>query len=393
MRGKLFRSMISMTRAVGVAVGLAGTALLAGCGKTQPAQAPPPDVLVADVAQRDVPVYQEVIGTISGFINATIRPQVTGYLLSKNYKEGDVVQAGQVLFEIDPREFQAALDQATGNLAKAQALLVKTQLDVARYTPLAKEGAVSQQELDNALQANQANQAAVDSARAAVEQAKLNLGWTKVTSLIQGVSGIAIAQVGNLVQPTTELTTVSQLDPIKVVFPISEQAYLGFAQARAKEKTQQSPRAGALELILADGSVFPHRGTVTVIGREVDPRTGTLTIEGQFPNPENILRPGGYAKVRAVVDNLPNALVVPQAALQNFQGTSQVAVVAPDNKVEIRNVTTGPRSGTDWAILDGVKPGERVIVQGLQKVRDGMTVAPKPYVAPAQAPTPTAAPF
>jgi membrane fusion protein, multidrug efflux system len=367
---------------------------IGGCGKKQEAAAPPPmDVLVTDVVQKDVPVYYEWIGTIKGYINATIRPQVTGYLLSQNYKEGDVVQPGQLLFQIDPREFQAALDQAQGNLAKAQAALGKTELDVARYTPLAAQGAVSQQELDNAVQQNQGNKASVDAARAAVEQAKLNLGWTKVMSPIQGVSGIAIAQIGNLLSPSTELTTVSQLDPIKVAFPVSEQEYLKYASTKQGRQRESDPRKGALELILADGSVFPHNGTVSVVGREVDPRTGTIIIEGLFPNPENILRPGGYAKVRAIIDNLPNALVVPQAAVQNFQGTNQVAVVSADNKVEIRNVTMGPHSGTDWVVLDGVKPGERVIVEGLQKVRGGMTVAPKPYAAPPAPLTPTPAPF
>jgi membrane fusion protein, multidrug efflux system len=367
---------------------------LAACGgKPEQAAPPPPEVLVTEVVQKDVPVYGEWIGTLSGYINATIRPQVKGYLLSKNYKEGDVVHTGDLLFQIDPREFQAQLDQAQGQLVRAQAAQVKSQQDVTRYTPLAKEGAISQQELDDAIQQNLAAKAQVDSARAAVEQAKLNLGWTKVTSPIDGVSGVAIAQIGNLVDATTELTTVSQLDPIKVVVPISEQQYLSFARTQAGRADEQDPKKGALELILADGTVFPQHGTVSVIGREVDPRTGTLTIEGQFPNPGNVLRPGGYAKVRAVIDSLANALVVPQAAVQNFQGTTQVAVVTPENKVEIRNVTTGPRAGFDWAILDGVKPGERVIVEGLQKVRGGMTVAPKPYVAPVLAPTPTVAPF
>ncbi len=366
---------------------------LAACEKSAPVAPPPPEVLVTDVVQKDVPIYGEWIGTLTGYINATIRPQVKGYLLTKNYKEGDVVHTGDLLFQIDPREFQTQLDQAQGQLARAQAAQVKTQQDVTRYTPLAKEGAVSQQELDDAIQQNLAAQAQVDSTRATVEQAKLSLSWTKVTSPIDGVSGIAIAQVGDLVEPATDLTTVSQLDPIKVVVPISEQQYLSFARTQAGNDREQRPRKGALELILADGSVFPQRGTVSVVGRQVDPRTGTLPIEGQFPNPGNIMRPGGYAKVRAVIDNLANALVVPQAAVQNFQGTTQVAVVTTENKVEIRNVTTGPRSGFDWAILEGVKPGERVIVEGLQKVRGGMSVAPKPYVGPTLAPTPTVAPF
>ncbi|MGD9763333.1 MAG: efflux RND transporter periplasmic adaptor subunit [Candidatus Binatia bacterium] len=368
-------------------------AMLAACKEAPPPAPPPPEVLVHAVEQRDVPVHQEWIGTITGFINATIRPQVKGYVLTKNYKEGDVVEPGDLLFQIDPREFRAALDQALGDLAQAEAALGKTQLDVARYGPLAKQGAVSQQELDNAVQANQANKAAVDAARAAVEQARLNLEWTKVTSPIKGVAGIAVAQIGNLVDAATELTTVSQLDPIKVVFPVSEQGYLRYARAQASDQPGSATQKGALELILADGTVFPQRGTVSVIGREVDPRTGTLTVEGLFDNPGNILRPGGYAKVRAVVDNLPNAIVVPQAAVQDLQGTMQVAVVNPQNTVEIRNVTTGPRIDGDWVIRNGLQPGERVIVEGLQKVRSGMTVSPKPYIGPTAVPKATPAPF
>jgi membrane fusion protein (multidrug efflux system) len=393
MRRFQWNRLTSIPRTFGL-IGIVAAVALLGCKSEPEAKAPPPmDVLVAEVATKDVPVYREWIGTITGYINAQIRPQVKGYLLTKNYNEGDVVKPGQLMFQIDPREFQAQLDQARGQLAQAQAALGKTQLDVARYTPLAKEGAVSQQELDNAIQANEANQAAVDAAKAAVVQAQLNLGWTKVTSPIEGVSGIAIAQVGDLLDPTTLLTTVSQLDPIKISFPVAEQEYLSYARTQAGRAREARPREGALELILADGSVFAQRGTVTVIGREVDPRTGTLTIEGQFANPNNILRPGGYAKVRAVIDELPKALVVPQAAVQDFQGTTQVAVVSPENKVEIRNVTTGPRDGADWVLLDGVKAGDRVVTEGLQKVRGGMIVNPKPYLAPTPARTPTNAPF
>jgi membrane fusion protein (multidrug efflux system) len=360
-----------------------------GCGKGAAPHAPPPmDVLVAEVVQKDVPVYQEWVGTLTGYINAVIRPQVKGYLLSKNYNEGQVVQSGQLMFQIDPREFQAQLDQWKGQLAQTQAALVKTQQDVARYTPLAKEGAVSQEELDNAIQANLANMAAVDSARASVEQAQLNLGWTKVTAPITGVAGIAIAQVGDLVEPVTELTTMSQLDPIKAVFPVSEQGYLRYARGLAAHQDAEASRKDALELITADGTVYPHRGTVSVVGREVDPRTGTVTIESLFANPDNILRPGGYAKVRAAVETMPNALVIPQAAVQDQQGSAQVAVVGVDDTVAFRTITTGPRTGTDWVVLDGLKAGERVIVQGLQKVRSGSKVAPKPYVAPTPVPAP-----
>lgn len=364
-------------------------AALCGCDRTPEAAAPPPmDVLVSEVIKRNVPVYQEWIGSTTGFINAQIRPQVRGYILSKNYLEGDVVKSGDLLFQIDPREFQAQLDQALGNLAEAQAAQVKSQIDVNRYGPLAKEGAVSQEELDNAVQTNQANQAAVAASKAAVEQARLNLAWTRVTSPIDGVAGIAIAQIGNLVDPTSELTTVSQLDPIKAVFPVPEQGYLRYARAAALREDTQAERKDALELILADGSVFPKRGTVSVVGREVDPRTGTLTIEALFPNPGNLLRPGGFAKVRAIVEMMPGALVVPQRAVQDTQGMSQVAVVTADNTVEFRNITTGPRDGFDWVVMDGLKEGERVIAEGLQKVRSGMKVNPKPYAPP----TPTVAP-
>lgn len=364
-------------------------AALAGCGKSEGPAAPPPmDVQVVDVVQKDVAVYQEWIGTLTGYINAVIRPQVKGYLLAKAYDEGSVVSAGQLLFQIDPREFQAELDQWKGALAQAQAALVKTQLDVARYTPLAAEGAVSQQELDNAVQANQANLAAVDSAKAQVEQAALNLGWTKVTSPIAGVSGIAIAQVGDLVDPTTQLTTVSQLDPIKAVFPVSEQEYLRYARGRAQREGEQASRKEALELYTADGDLYPQRGTVSVVGREVDPRTGTITLEALFPNPNNVLRPGGYAKVRAVIETRANALVIPQRAVQDLQGQSQVAVVGPDDVVEIRAVTLGPVSGTDQVVTAGLTLGERVVVEGLQKVRSGSKVAPKPWAAATPSPKP-----
>ncbi|MGH7788741.1 MAG: efflux RND transporter periplasmic adaptor subunit [Candidatus Binatia bacterium] len=385
---------MSAGRGGAAAAALLFAVALGGCEKPEAKAPPPMDVLVAEVVEKEVPVSQEWVGTLTGYINAVIRPQVKGYLLSKNYHEGQVVPAGELMFQIDPREFQAELDQWKGQLAQAQAALVKTQLDVARYTPLAKEGAVSQQELDNAIQANLANLAAVDSAKASVEQAQLNLGWTKVTAPITGVSGIAIAQVGDLVEPTTQLTTMSQVDPIKAVFPVSEQAYLRYARGRAAREGEQASHKDGLELHTADGDLYPHRGTVSVVGREVDPRTGTVTIESLFPNPENILRPGGYAKVQAIIEVLPNAMVIPQAAVQDMQGSAQVAVVLPDNTVEMRTITTGPRTGLDWVVLDGLKPGERVVAQGLQKVRGGAKVNPKPYVPPAAKPTeaPTAVP-
>jgi len=365
---------------------LVALALAAACGKEAPPQMPPADVLVMAAETQEVPVYHEWVGTMTGFINANIKPQVKGYLLTKDYLEGSVVQTNQLLFQIDPREFQAQLDQSVGNLQEAQAALVKTQLDVARYTPLAKEGAVSQQELDNAIQANQANQAAVAAGKAAVEQARLNLSWTKILSPIAGVSGIAIAQIGDLVDTATTLTTVSTLDPIKVVFPVSEQEYLKYSKARISDP--QEPRKGALELINADGTVYEYRGTISVIGREVDVRTGTLTLEALFSNPNNLLRPGGYAKVRAAIDTLPDAIVVPQRAVQDIQGSYQLTVLGADDTIEQRDVSVGPRTRSDWVITSGLKAGERVVVEGFQKTRPGMKVAAKPYVQPTSAATP-----
>jgi RND family efflux transporter MFP subunit len=373
---------------LGPAFAFIGLVLVAACKESAPPQLPPPEVMVQVAEQREVPVYHEWVGTMSGYINAAIKPQVKGYLLTKNYLEGSVVAANQLLFQIDPREFQAQLDQAVGNLQQAQAAYGKTQLDVARYTPLAAEGAVSQQELDNAVQANEANKAAVAAAKAAVEQAQLNLGWTKVTSPIAGVSGIAIAQIGDLVEPTTTLTTVSTLDPMKVIFPVSEQEYLRYAKGRAADEGERASHKDGLELINADESVYPYRGSVSVIGREIDVRTGTLLLEALFSNPQNLLRPGGYAKIRAVIETIPDAVVISQRAVQNMQGQYQVTVVGADDVVEIRNIEVGPRTGEDWVITSGVAKGDRVVVEGFQKTRPGMKVAVKPYVPPALSATP-----
>jgi membrane fusion protein (multidrug efflux system) len=281
-----------------------------------------------------------------------------------------------LLFTIDPRPYKAALDQAKGDLGRAEAVLTKARQDVTRYTPLAAEGAISQQELDNAVQAERGGRALVDSARAAVEKAQLDLDWTRVTSPIDGIAGIAVAQVGDLIAPNTVLTTVSQVDPIRVSFPISEQDYMRFSARASLDKPE--PRTPTLDLILANGSVHPERGTATVVNREVDSATGTMLILGVFPNPGNRLRPGQYAKVRATMETRTGALLVPQRSVQEMQGTYQVAVVGPDNKVAMRVVKVGPRVGSDWLIEDGLKPGEQVIVEGLQKVRDGATVNPKP---------------
>ncbi len=281
------------------------------------------------------------------------------------------------MFTIDPREYQAALNQAMGDLRRAEANFGKSRLDVTRYTPLAKEGAISQQELDNAIQANQADKASVEAARAAVERAELNLSWTKVTAPIDGIAGISVAQIGDLVTPNTVLTTVSQVDPIKVYYPISEQEYLHFARRIRELEQGRGGQRAPLELTLADGSVYPERGTFSLADRQVDLRTGTITMQSQFPNPENILRPGQYAKIRVAAETRKGAMLVPQQAVQQLQGSNQVAVVGADNKVDIRAVKVGEQVGNLWIITQGLKPGERVVVEGVQKVKAGMAVNPK----------------
>ncbi len=325
--------------------------------------------------QKDVPIFAEWVGTTEGNITAQIRARVQGYLQQRSYQEGTLVRAGDLLFLIDPRPYQAALDQAKGDLGRDEAIRTKTEQDVTRYTPLAAEKAISQEELDNAIQARRAAKAAVDSARAVVEKAQLNLDWTQVKSPIDGIAGIAVAQIGDLVSENTLLTTVSQVDPIKVSFPISEQEYLRFADGI--ELNNPKPREAKLELILADGNVYPERGRASVANREVEIKTGTMTIVALFPNPRNLLRPGQYAKVRATTETRQGALLVPQRAVQELQGSHQVAVVGADNKVAMRTVKAGARIGDLWVINEGLKPGERIVVEGLQKVRDGATVNPK----------------
>ena len=367
-----------------------------GCGKSDQPQARPPEVEVVQVEQKDVPIWNEWVGTLDGLVNAQIRPQVTGYLLRQTYQEGSFVRKGQLLFEIDPRTFQVALDQtkaqlanAEQQLAQAEANQVKAQLDVNRYVPLVKEQAVTQQDLDNAVQANLAAQAQVraakaqiDAAKAQVAAAQLNLGFTKIVSLIDGIAGVAQAQIGDLVGPTGLLTTVSTLDPIKVYFPVSERGYLDYV----KENSDAAKRAAqekqlALELVLVDGSLYPNKGTFSFADRQVDVKTGTLRLQGLFPNPGNILRPGQFARVRAVTKTRRGALLVPQRAVTELQGSYQVAVVGKDNKVSIRPVKVGERTGSQWVVDAGLKPGERVIAEGIQRVRQGMTVNPKPLKA------------
>ncbi|HEY2107490.1 MAG TPA: efflux RND transporter periplasmic adaptor subunit [Candidatus Binataceae bacterium] len=362
--------------------------VLTGCHKAAPIPPPPiAEVAVTTVVRKDVPVYSNWVGTTEGFVNAQIHPQISGYLLKQAYQEGDHVRQEQLLFQIDEREYKAALDQALGDLAQKQADLKKNQQDLARYKPLLADQVISRQDFDHVDQSTHASAAAVQAAQAAVESARLNLGWTRVQSPIDGVAGIAKAQVGDLVSPTTLLTTVSQLDPIKVTFPISEREYLHFAQ-KIKEHQEKGVSKGepSLEMILADGSVYPQPGHFYIANREVNVQTGTIKIEGLFPNHDYILRPGLYAKIRSATEVVPNALLVPQQAILETQGQYQVAVVGADNRVSMRTVTPGKSYGDLKVIEQGITPGERVVTEGVQKVTDGMEVRPLMRTQPATAP-------
>jgi RND family efflux transporter MFP subunit len=436
-----------------VAIGMILGVVILAVRSDKPAQAAPRplDVEVAQVEQKDVPVYSEWIGTTEGIVNADIKAEVTGYLLKQDYKEGSFVKKGQLLFELDPRPFQAAVDQANGQvaqfqgqleqaisqvaqaeaqvaqansqllqsqaqLAQAQANQVKTQLDVNKYAPLAEQKAVTQQDLDNAVQGNVVAKAQVEAARAGVETARaqlraanaqigtakaaintakgqvenaraavrtaqLNLGFTQIISPIDGIAGIAQAQVGNLITTTSApLTTVSTVDPIKVYFTLSEQQYLNFTKRNLIEA-----RRGAsvvqieLELILSDGSTYPEKGSFFFADRQVDPKTGAIRMAGIFLNPGNVLRPGQFGRVRAVTATKSDALLVPQRAVSELQGSYQVAVVGGANKIEMRTVKVGERSGTQWIIENGLKAGEIVVVEGTQKIKPGAVVSPKTY--------------
>jgi RND family efflux transporter MFP subunit len=364
-----------------------------------------PGVEVAQVEQKDVPIFGEWIGTLDGFTNADVRAQVTGYLLRQGYQEGAFVKKGQLLFEIDPRPFQAALDQAQGQLAQATAQLAnaeavqkRTELDVNRYTPLAREQAASQQDLDNAIQNNLAAKATVataeaqiKTAEAAVETAKINLDFTRLIAPIDGIAGQAQLQVGALVNPSSgPVTSVSTVDPIKAYFTVSEQEYLDWNKRFPTETTRLAADKNLrLQLILADGSTYPRDGTFYFADRQVNQSTGAIRIAGLFPNPGNVLRPGGYGKVRTAVRVEHDALLVPQRAVSELQGAYQVAVVDKENKVSIRTVAVGDRVGSQWIITDGLKRGDRVVAEGVQKVRPGAQVNPKPYVPDSTTASPT----
>jgi len=369
---------------------------LSGCKEKEQAGPPkPPDVEVITVQQKDVPIYRDWVGTLEGDVNATISAQVSGYLISRNYKEGSVVTNGQVLFQIDPAPFRAALDQAKAQVTQAMAQRDKYALDVKRYRPLAASEAISQQELDNAIQNEKTAEASVEAGQAAVQQAQLNLDFTTIRSPLDGVAGLAKAQVGDLLGPSTgPLTTVTKIDPIRVYFSVSQRLLTEMQERRLAEgKDAVGTRDGIeLELVLSTGTVYPQKGQVRFANNQVDVRTGTITVVGEFPNPRMLLVPGMFVRVRALMETQKNALLVPQRAVTDMQGRYLIALVGADNKVSIGPVAAGERVGPQWVIQGNVKPGDRVVAEGVQKVRDGAVVNPVPFVdQAASAPGATAA--
>jgi membrane fusion protein, multidrug efflux system len=361
---------------------------LAGCTRHQAPAAPePPAVLVASVVQRDVPIYREWVAQLNGSVNARISPKVSGYIIKRNYQEGYFVTKGQILFEIDARPLRASLDQAKATVAGAVANFGNSKLNVARDTPLAKEKAIAQSQLDNELQTMKANQAALDAALAEQQTAELNLAWTKVRSPIDGIAGVAAAQVGDLVSTSSVLTSVSQLDPIRAYFAISESDYLSIAArlSMVVHGEASSTVLGATEaqFIQANGLPFASQGRFVLVGREVNDTTGTIQFATEFQNKGSLLRPGGFGRVRVKIGTQKDALLIPQQAVNEVQGEYQVVVLSTDNRAEFRSVEVGERSGSDWIITKGLKPNERIVVEGFQRLRNGIQVSAKPYTAAA----------
>jgi len=361
-------------------------AICGGCSRKAEQVAPPtPEVLVTTVMPKDVPVLKEAVATLEGFITANINAQVQGYIISRDYKEGSVVKKGDLLFQIDPRPFQATLDQAKGNLAVAQSNQTKADADVKRAMNLFKEKVISDQERDTYINSASSTKANVQAAEAAVRQAEVNLGYTKIIAPIDGIVGIATAHVGDLVGPGTgPLTTISQVDPIKTVVNIGEQSFTEFITDHPDPDERERYLQGLeFDLRLADGNLYPHKGKFYAEDRNLDTKTGSIRMEFTFPNPGNRLRPGQFGKVRAVVKVAKAALVIPEAVTE-LQGNRLVAVVDSENKIAMRPVKLGERSGGMWQVLEGLKPGEKVVAQGLLKVRPGMPVTVKEWTPPAE---------
>ena len=361
------------------------TIFLLGCKEKEQAPAPePPEVEVTEVSQRDVPIYMEWVAQLNGRYNAQITPRVQGYLLKQNYRDGFFVKKGQLLYEVDPRAFEVAIEQAEAQVAVAVANLSNADTNVARDRPLAAQSAIPQKQLDTDLATQAASKAQLEAAQAQLAQAQLNLAWTKVYSPIDGIAGLSTAQVGNLVGTTTNMTTVSQVNPIWAYFNISESDYFTEAQAFYRLISGKRVASPVLEFIQSNGTTYPLKGKIILVNREVATQTGTIQLVAEFPNADAILRPGGFGRVRFQVAMNKDAMLIPQAAVIEVQSMYQVAVVEPGNKAAFRIVKVGNRVGTDWIITEGLKPGDKVIVQGFMKVREGTPVSPKPFVAPAE---------
>jgi membrane fusion protein, multidrug efflux system len=348
-----------------------------GCSSNAEKPAPPPPgVTVTPVVQKDVSIYQEWVGTMVGNVDADIRPKVDGFLLTRIYTEGSFVEKGEPMFQLDRRQAEAAVGQAQGRLERTKAGLAQAQIDVRRFTPLVAQKAVSQAELDKAMSTEKAATAELEADQSGLDNAKLNLGWTTVTSPISGIAGIAKVGIGDLMTPITVMTTISSVDPIYVDFSISEQDYLRF---KREKPVKEGGGAKNLELILGDGTVFAQRGRVLFVNREVDSRTGTIQVRGEFSNPGNVLRPGQYGRIRAVTELRKSALLIPQQCVSELQGVFQVGVVASDNVANIKTIKLGPQIGDMWVVESGLQAGDSVVVDGLQRVKSGMTVAPSPF--------------
>jgi membrane fusion protein (multidrug efflux system) len=373
--GKFLRNFGAPTAALAICFGCSSSA-------EKPAP-PPPGVTVTPAIQKDVPIHQEWVGTMAGNVDADIRPKVDGYLLSKLYTEGSYVEKGAPMFQLDKRQAQAAVEHAQGDLERARASLGQAEIDVRRYTPLVAQKAVSQAELDKALSTETAAKAGVDANQAVLDNARLNLAWTTVTAPISGIAGISKVQIGDLMTPITVMTTISSVDPIYIDINVAEQDYLRFVREKTGRTAGQN-----LQLILGDGSIYPRKGHSLFVNREVDLRTGTIQVRGEFPNPGNVLRPGQYARIRAVTETRKSAVLIPQQSVSELQGIYQVGVVGADNKVTIKTVTLGPQFGDMWVVESGLQPGENVVVDGLQRIRTGMTVAPTQFKN-TQTPSPT----
>src|SRR3954468_23072955 len=377
-------------RLVRIALGVCVAIGLAGCGKKAPPAPPPPEVLVTEVKQKDTPIYNEYVGQLDASVNATIQSRVQGYLVSQNYREGQPVKKDDILFQIDHRPFEAALAQAKAAFLQADASAKQAESNAQRAADLFQRKVASEQERDNAVQSAAAARAQAEAQRAAVEQAQLNLDYTTIIAPVDGIAGLVRVQVGDLISAGTTLTTVTKVDPIKAYFTVSEQRFSEYSRRYSDPQVRIAhEKELRFELILADGSTYPHTGEWFAADNQVDVRTGSLRVAALFPNPGNILRPGQFARIRVLSEVKPGALLVPQRAVTELQGTNQVAVVGPDNKVHIQPVKMGRRIDHEWIVEEGLKAGDKIVVEGVQKAREGGLVNPKPWTPPSPSPAPT----